>query len=217
MDNLMTPEELIAFEDDIAESFNNKMIRAPIHLYYGNENQMIEIFKEIQPKDFIVCSWRSHYQCLLKGMPSEKVKQDILDCRSIEMCNKEYKIFSSAIVGGNIPIALGLAMDIKRKGGDERVYCFIGDMTSTLGVFHEAHEYAFNFKLPITFIIEDNGKSVCTDTLKTWNYHQHPWGDDSDLMMDKNGLLKWSKYLIYYKYNLQQKWQHAGTNVRVQF
>jgi pyruvate dehydrogenase E1 component alpha subunit len=225
MKNLMTPEELIAFEDDIADCFNNKMIRAPIHLYFGNEKQMIEIFKEVQPDDWCICSWRSHYQCLLKGMSPEKVKADILDGRSIEMCNKEYKIFSSAIVGGNVPIALGIAMDIKRKGGSEKVWVFVGDMTSTLGAFREAVDYARNFDLPITFVIEDNFKSVCTNTREVWRYSSKPggypyfpWDDDDDFMTDEEtGILKWDNKVLYYKYDLHQKWKHAGTGQRIVF
>jgi TPP-dependent pyruvate/acetoin dehydrogenase alpha subunit len=63
MENLLTAEELVAFETDIANCFNNAMIKAPIHLYDGNEEQMIEVFKQIQPDDWVFCSWRSHYQC----------------------------------------------------------------------------------------------------------------------------------------------------------
>ena len=169
MKKLLTAEELIDFETDIAECFNNAMIKAPIHLYYGNENQIIDIFKNINDNDWIFCTWRSHYQCLLKGVPPEQVKQDILDGKSITLCYPEYNIYSSAIVTGNIPIATGVALDIKRKGGTNHIWCFVGDMTSETGTFFENWKYAINFDLPITYIIEDNGKSVCTETRKTWN------------------------------------------------
>lgn len=217
MDNLMTPEELIAFETDIADCFNQKMIKAPIHLYDGNEEQMLEVFKEVKPNDWCVCSWRSHYQCLLKGMPPEKVKADILDGRSIEMCNKEYKIFSSAIVAGNIPIALGIAKDIQRKGGDNRVWCFVGEMTATTGQFREAMVYSIHHKLPIKFVVEDNSKSVCTITRETWNTHKLPYEPDeiAQGMLDDNQVYK-SKYLWYYKYKLD-KYPHAGSGTRIQF
>ena len=59
----MTVEELIAFETEVADEFNQGKIRAPIHLYHGNETQMIEVFHDIQPEDWVMCSWRSHYQC----------------------------------------------------------------------------------------------------------------------------------------------------------
>jgi len=110
MNNLLTKEQLIAFEDDIAECFNNAMIKAPIHLYYGNEEQMIDIFKKVQPEDWVFCTWRSHYQCLLKGVPQEQIKKDILEGKSITLCYPEYNVYSSAIVTGNIPIATGMAL-----------------------------------------------------------------------------------------------------------
>ena len=66
------PEQLIAFEEDIAKEFNAANIKAPVHLYSGNEEQMIEIIKEIYDHDWVFCSWRSHYQCLLKESPPKK-------------------------------------------------------------------------------------------------------------------------------------------------
>ena len=53
------------------------------------------------------------------------------------------------IVGGIIPLALGVALALKIKGSNRRVWCFVGDMTSETGVFHECYKYALNFKLPI--------------------------------------------------------------------
>jgi TPP-dependent pyruvate/acetoin dehydrogenase alpha subunit len=70
----MNKEELIAFEEEIASLFNDGKIRAPVHLYQGNEEKIIEIFKNVNSQDWIFCSWRSHYQCLLKGVPPSQVK-----------------------------------------------------------------------------------------------------------------------------------------------
>lgn len=198
----MNKEQLIVFENNIAECFNNAMIKAPVHLYYGNEDQMIDIFKQVQSDDWIFCTWRSHYQCLLKGVPPEQVKQDILDGKSITLCYPEYNIYSSAIVTGNIPIATGVALDIKRKGGTNHIWCFVGDMTSETGTFFENWKYAINFDLPITYIIEDNGKSVCTETRKTWN--------TDELFFEKE-----TRKIIYYQY--ETKYPHAGAGKRIQF
>ena len=74
----MTAKELIQFEEEIAEEFNNARIKAPVHLYYGNENEMIDVFKNVKNEDWVLCSWRSHYQCLLKGVPREEVKAEIM-------------------------------------------------------------------------------------------------------------------------------------------
>lgn len=202
MDNLLTKQELIDFETDIAECFNNAMIKAPVHLYDGNENQIIDVFKQVQPNDWVFCTWRSHYQCLLKGVPKEQIKQDILAGKSITLCYPEYKIYSSAIVTGNVPIATGVALDIKRKNETNHVWCFVGEMTSETGTFFENWKYAVNHDLPITYVIEDNGKSVCTDTYKTWNINELYFAKET-------------RKIIYYKY--ETKYPHAGAGKRIQF
>ena len=159
---MMTKEELIEFEDEIAEYFNNAMIKAPVHLYHGNEEQMIDVFKKhnIGKEDWVLCSWRSHYQCLLKGVPKEELKKAILEGRSISLSFKEDRVLCSGIVTGQLSVSVGLALGIKRSGGTNKVYCFMGEMTSETGAAHECIKYARNHKLPIHFIVEDNGKSV---------------------------------------------------------
>ena len=166
----MTKDDLINFENRIADRFNNGDIRAPVHLYSGNEEQMIEIMKDVRPDDWVFCSWRSHYQCLLKGVPMDKVEEEIVKGHSITLCFTDYNIYSSAIVGGVLPIAVGTAMSLKRDNKDAMVYCFLGDMTSETGIAHESIKYALNHNLPIKFIIEDNSKSVCTDTRDAWGF-----------------------------------------------
>ena len=200
----MKKEELIAFEDEIAALFNAGKIRAPVHLYSGNEEQTINAFKQIRSQDWVFCSWRSHYQCLLKGVPQESIRDEIIAGRSISLCFPEYRIYSSAIVGGVLPIAVGAAMSIKRRGEDSKVYCFMGEMTAETGIAYESIKYSRNHHLPIHFIVEDNEKSVCTDTREVWNQPNLSFegpGDDD--------------YVTYYRY--QTKYPHAGAGVRVQF
>lgn len=199
----ITKEELIAFEDDIASEFNKGKIRAPIHLYRGNEDAMIEIFENVNHEDWVLCSWRNHYQCLLRGVPKETIKAEIMAGRSISLCFPEYRILSSAIVTGVLPIAVGIALSIKRAGKRNRVFCFMGEMTSETGVAHECIKYSENHDLPVCWIIEDNGKSVCTDTRTVWN--QNP------LTFEKTK----SPRIIYYKYS--SPYPHAGAGKRVQF
>ena len=199
----MKKDDLIQFENEIAKLFNAGKIRAPIHLYHGNENQLIKVFKKIKKNDWVFCSWRSHYQCLLKGVPKNDIKKEILEGRSISLCFPNYNIYSSAIVGGSIPIAVGTAMSLKRRKSKNKVYCFMGEMTSETGIAHETIKYSRNKKLPIHFIVEDNRKSVCTDTRKTWSQGKLTYEKSSD------------KYVTYYKYSL--KYPHAGAGKRVQF
>jgi pyruvate dehydrogenase E1 component alpha subunit len=199
----MTPEDLIAFETEIADIFNAAKIRAPVHLYYGNETQMIDVFRDVKPEDWVFCSWRSHYQCLLKGVPREQVKAEILAGHSITLCFPEYRVVSSAIVGGIVPIAVGAAMGLKRRGEKGRVHCFMGEMTAETGIAHESIKYSTNHELPIRFIVEDNGKSVCTDTREAWN--------QPVLTYEKTR----HPLVTYYQY--ESKYPHAGAGSRVQF
>ena len=202
-ENTIGIKDLIYFEDEIAELFNSGKIKAPVHLYSGNEKELIDIFKDVKSKDWVFCSWRSHYQCLLKGVPAAEVREEILAGRSISLCFPEFRIYSSAIVGGILPIAVGAAMAIKRSGEDSRVYCFMGEMTSETGIAHECIKYSKNFELPIHFIVEDNGKSVCTDTREVWNQAKLTYEESADPM------------ITYYKYST--KYPHAGAGKRVQF
>jgi len=200
----LNPEDLLAFEQRVADAFNSGKIRAPVHLYSGNEAELINVFSDVGNEDWVLCSWRSHYQCLLKGVPQERVFSEVVAGRSISLCFADYRVFSSAIVGGVLPIAIGIAFSIKRTGGDNRVHCFLGDMTAETGITHECIKYAINFDLPIRFIIEDNELSVCTETRSAWG----------DRVSSLSSMVDYPN-VVYYKY--QSAYPHAGAGVRVQF
>ena len=119
------------------------------------------------------------------------------------LCFPEYRIMSSAIVGGILPIAVGVAAAMKRRDETARVHCFLGDMTSETGIAHECIKYSTNHELPIRFIIEDNGKSVCTDTREVWRQPTLTYERETHPLV------------VFYKY--QTKYPHAGAGVRVQF
>jgi pyruvate dehydrogenase E1 component alpha subunit len=200
---MKTKDQLIAFENEVAARFNAGKIRAPVHLYWGNEENIIRTLAGVRPQDWIFCSWRSHYQCLLKGVPEQEVMDEIMAGRSISLCFPEHRIYSSAIVGGVLPIAVGTALSIQRSGEDAKVYCFMGEMTAETGIAHESIKYSINHALPIHFVVEDNGKSVCTDTREAWAQQTLSFDDRSDA------------WITYYRY--ETKYPHAGAGVRVQF
>lgn len=195
----LTKEELIGFEDDIISHWEMGEIHGPIHLSNGNEEQLIEVFKKISANDWVFSTWRSHYHALLHGVEPQKLKQKILDGKSITIIDKESNFYSSAIVTGILPIALGVAKSIKLKGSDEKVWCFIGDMTFETGFFYEVHKYARNFDLPLYFVVEDNEVSTNTPTSHTWGGIQREIPND----------------VIYYKY--KSKYPHYGTGKWVVF
>ena len=103
-----TSQDLIDFEDDIISHWENGEIRGPIHLSNGNEEQLIKIFSKIGVDDWVFSTWRSHYHALLRGVEPKVLKQKILDGKSITIIDKNSNFYSSAIVNGIIPMALGV-------------------------------------------------------------------------------------------------------------
>jgi len=198
-DGNWSKEDLIAFEDDIISHWENGEIRGPIHLSNGNENELIEIFKKVGVTDWVFSTWRSHYHALLHGVEPQVLKQKILDGKSITIIDKDSNFYSSAIVTGILPIALGVAKSMKLKDSKNKVWCFIGDMTFETGIFYEVYKYAKNFDLPINFVVEDNEVSTNTPTAHTWNNIQKEIPED----------------VIYYKY--KSKYPHYGTGKWVVF
>jgi len=196
-------ENLISFENQIVDLFNSGQIKAPVHLSSGNEHELIGIFESISETDWVLSTWRSHYHCLLKGVPPEKVLDEILAGRSISLNFLDYKFFSSAIVGGQVPIAIGIAQAERRLNSNNHVWCFMGDMTSETGVVQTSIRFAELHDLPITFIIEDNGLSVLTNTREVWATKTLRYEERK------------SSKVLSYKYS--NAYPHAGAGVRIQF
>jgi TPP-dependent pyruvate/acetoin dehydrogenase alpha subunit len=171
---MVTAQDLNDFEEEIAELFTAKKIPAVTHLCGEGYDELVEIFKDIRPQDWVLGTWRSHCHCLLKGVPKAELKASILAGNSVALSFPQQRVLCSAIVCGSLPIAVGIAMGIKRSGEDSHVHAFLGDMASTMGIAHECLQYARGHDLPITFHIEDNQKSAQTDTLKVWGLEYLP-------------------------------------------
>ena len=103
----MDAKTLKDFETEIASIYERGEIKAPIHLRDGNEEQLIDIFKNINSSDYVFSTWASHIHALLKGVDPARVKKDILEGRSITLNYPDQNFYCSAIVGGVAPIALG--------------------------------------------------------------------------------------------------------------
>jgi TPP-dependent pyruvate/acetoin dehydrogenase alpha subunit len=197
-----TVEKLISVEKEIQELFKAKKIRHMFHLSGGNEQALIDLFADNNIDNSCWCfsTHRSHYHALLKGMSPDELVNRVVKGESMHLYSKELKLFSSAIVGGVLPIALGVAMAIKMKRLDEMVWVFVGDMCASIGVFHECLLYAKGHQLPITFVVEDNSYGINTKTLEAWGAIPGEWS---------------STYVRYYKYD--RTYPHAGSGDFVNF
>ena len=200
---------LIDFETEVKERYEAGEITAPVHLSSNNENELIEIFQEVDKDDWVFSSWRNHYHALLHGIPRDTLMELIVRGKSMSVYSENPKFYSSAIVGGIIPIALGTAKALKMKQDDtlnknyyrdnkRKVWCFIGDMTFESGIFYESYKYAKNFDLPLQFVVEDNNLSTNTPVDETW-------GGKRDIPSD----------VIYYQY--KSDYPHHGTGNWVLF
>ena len=136
----ITPEELIDFETRVKEKYERGEIGGPIHLSKNNEKELIEIFQYIHEEDWVFVPWRNHYQALLHGVDQDKLFNSISDGNSMHTNNVKPNFYSSSIVGGIIPLALGASMALKEQKSYKRVWCFVGDMTMETGIFHEAYK-----------------------------------------------------------------------------
>lgn len=188
--------DLIAFEQRVAEAFKAQQVKGPIHLSGNNEDELLEIFAEINRSDWVFSTYRNHLHALLHGIDPEWLFKEILEGRSMGIHSPQHRFFSSAIVGGHLSIAVGVAAALKRMGNSRKVWCFLGDMAYTTGAYHEAHAYACGHKLPITFVIEDNGFSCDTPTSDTWG---------NDFIHNKN-----ERY-----YHYARTYPHSGTGEHV--
>ena len=210
---MLQAEDLKKFEEEIAQLYEDGKIKAPVHLRDGNEQQLVDLFGElgIGGDDYVYYTWASHLHALLKGVSQDRMRQDILEGRSITLHYPDHNFFSSAIVGGISPIAVGTALALMKQNKKNRVYCFLGDMAFRTGITHESIMYAIGNNLPVTFIVEDNGKSVGTPTEASWGSVSTRTVFDTyeSLSSDSNVELR------YYRYEMS--YPHSGTGVFVEF
>lgn len=194
---MIKKSQLIKFEEEIASLYEQAKIKAPVHLSKGNENRLIKIFRDYyNPGDWVFSTHRNHYHWLLSGGDPGELKKQILNGHSMHIFGK--KFFTSAIVAGVAPVALGVAMALKLKKADNKVLCFIGDMAGECGIVRECVKYARGHDLPVMFIVEDDGYSVRAKTKDVWGRAKN-------------------KSKLYRRYKYKRQYPHAGTGKYVMF
>lgn len=195
----LTKQDLIDFEHKVKLEYEKATIKGPVHMSKNNEDELIEIFKYIHPDDWVFSSWRNHYHALLHEVPEDHLYELITAGKSMSVYCKKPKMYTSSIVGGVVPIALGAAQALKIKKSDRKVWLFVGDMTAETGVFYEAYKYSRRHNLPLEIVIEDNNMSTNTPTAETWGGHKTRHPDD----------------VFYYSY--ERGYPHHGTGQWILF
>ncbi|MES2694480.1 MAG: thiamine pyrophosphate-dependent enzyme [Verrucomicrobiota bacterium] len=216
-----TAASLIAFETRIRDHWLAGNIATQVHLCGGNEEQLLDIFRDIRPGDWVFSTHRNHYHALLCGFPEADLEADILAGRSMfsfrrarlptedrpgydltfDGCN----LVSTAILAGQCGIAAGVAWHCQWHHHPlahlaPKVWCFLGDGAEEEGHFYEAALWVESHGLPCTFIIEDNGFQM--DTPKAERRSGAAWQP-----LDHFRCVK--------RYHYTRTYPHAGTGAQI--
>lgn len=153
-------------EEKSAELYGEGKIRGFLHLYIGEEAVAVGALHALKPEDNIVATYREHGHALVRGMPMERIMAEMYGKRegcsrgrggSMHLFDAKTRLFGgNAIVGGGLPLAVGLALADRMQGAKRVTACFFGDGAMAEGVFHESANLAVLWKLPVLFCCENN-------------------------------------------------------------
>ena len=154
------------FEEKCVELYSAAEIRGFVHLYIGEEAVAVGVNQALTPDDAIVSTYREHGHALVRGIPLDSVMAEMYGkatgCSrgrggSMHLFDVSRRFYGgNAIVGGGLPLAVGIAL-ADRMRGDERVTaCFFGDGAVAEGEFHECMNLAALWDLPVLFCCENN-------------------------------------------------------------
>jgi len=154
------------FEEKSAEAYSAGKIGGFCHLYIGQEAVAIGAISAIRKDDYVLTSYREHAHAIAKGISPEAVMAELYGkaggCShgkggSMHMFDKDVNFLGGhAIVGGQIPLATGVAFATKYKQTDQVTLCFFGEAAVNQGAFHESLNMAQLWKLPCIYICENN-------------------------------------------------------------
>jgi len=154
------------FEEKCAELYTQEKIRGFLHLYIGEEAVAVGVVQALTPDDAVVATYREHGHALIRGVSAKAIMAEMYGKQegcsggrggSMHLFDKEARFYGgNAIVGGGLPIALGLALADKMSGRPHVTACFFGEGAAAEGEFHETLNLAALWKLPILFICENN-------------------------------------------------------------
>ena len=154
------------FEEKSAELYTRGKIRGFLHLYIGEEAVAVGAMQALTPDDAIVATYREHGQALARGIPAGSLMAEMYGkangCSrghggSMHFFDVSRRFYGGhAIVGGGLPVAVGLALADRLQARPRVTACFFGDGAVAEGEFHESLNLAALWKLPVLFLCENN-------------------------------------------------------------
>jgi pyruvate dehydrogenase E1 component alpha subunit len=186
------------FEEKCVELYSAAKIRGFMHLYIGEEAVAAGVMDALGPDDAIVATYREHGHALVRGVSAGAIMAEMYGKRegcsrgrggSMHLFDAATRFYGgNAIVGGGLPLALGLALADKMQGRERVTACFFGDGAVAEGEFHESMNLAALWRLPVLFCCENNLYAMGTAieryesetqlSLKAASYEMPAWSVD---------------------------------------
>ncbi len=161
------------FEESCAEQYTKGHITGFLHLYSGQEAVAVGATAGLHKDDYILSAYREHVQAIVRGAEPKRVMAELFGkatgiCKgkggSMHLFDPTLNFMGGyAIVGGQFPIAVGLAFAARYRGEDRLAACFFGDGAVNQGNFHESLNWARLWNLPVLFICENNFYGIGTE------------------------------------------------------
>lgn len=153
-------------EERCAELYGETKIRGFLHLYIGEEAVATGVIRRLRPDDAVLGTYREHGHALLKGVSAPRIMAEMFGkatgCSggrggSMHLFDQSVRFYGgNAIVGGHLPLAVGLALADQMQGLDRVTACFFGEGAMAEGEFHEAMNLAALWRAPVLFCCENN-------------------------------------------------------------
>ena len=152
-------------EERSYELYSNGKIKGFMHLYDGEEAVATGVMQALTAADAVVATYREHGQALARGVPAGAILAEMYGKQegwrgrggSMHLFDRDTRFYGgNAIVGGHLPLAVGMGLADKLRGFNHATCCFFGDGAVAEGEFHESMNLAALWKAPVLFICENN-------------------------------------------------------------
>ncbi|MBO1333024.1 pyruvate dehydrogenase (acetyl-transferring) E1 component subunit alpha [Streptomyces sp. VRA16 Mangrove soil] len=160
------------FEERCVELYSAARIRGFVHLYIGEEAVAVGVNEALTDDDAVVSTYREHGHALARGLSAEAVMAEMFGkatgCShgrggSMHLFDADHRFYGgNAIVGGGLPLAVGLALADRMTGRSRVTCCFFGDGAVAEGEFHESANLAALWGLPLLLVCENNQYAMGT-------------------------------------------------------
>jgi pyruvate dehydrogenase E1 component alpha subunit len=154
------------FEERCAEAYAAQQIRGFLHLYIGEEAVAVGVMQALTPEDAVIATYREHGHALARGVPATAIMAEMFGkadgCSrgrggSMHLFSRDRRFYGGhAIVGGLLPVAIGLGLADRLRGQNVVTAAFFGEGAAAEGEFHEALNLASLWRLPVLFVCENN-------------------------------------------------------------